>query len=661
MKKISVKAVARDAKRAEKKIRAEVLPPGKALPHGMGVGTADSFVNYEQKMGIGADNALSSSTYGFNPITRIRTVLEWIHRGSWLGGVAIDVVADDMTKAGVELKGDIKPDDIEALEECAVDLSIWNAINENIKWSRLYGGSIAVIMIDGQKMDTPLLTDRIGKGAFQGLAVFDRWMVEPSLDDLVADPGPALGLPKYYRTNADSPALRNVKIHYTRCIRLDGIKLPYWQRVQENLWGISTIERLYDRMVAFDSATTGAAQLVYKSYIRSMKIKGFRELISTGGEPLDGLVRFMQMVNRFQGIEGLTVIDMDDEFATTGTDAFSGLDSALSQFALQLSGALQIPMVRLFGQSPAGFNSGDSELRMYYDSIKQQQEKTLKVGVTQIYRCMAQSLGIKLKKGFKIEFRNLWQLDEVQKADVATKIADTITKYVESGLMADKTGMQEIKQSAHVTGVGTNITEEQINAADDVPVPSAEAAMELGAELAPDVSEEETDNPSGGKKKKPGDKPSGKEKPKTPSKDGAVAVLDEAPVPVSPMQLAVNLGGVTVNNTPQGITLPTIHVEPAAVTVQPATIQLGDVHVAPAAVSVAPANIKLGDNVVNVPKGDTVVNVEAARTPNVTVNTGETNVKADIHNHGKEATTKTIVTSRDPAEPGKMITKITEK
>src|SRR5271163_1863311 len=72
----------------------------------------DSYQNFIQSVGLGTDNSMSGSTYGFNPITRIRTLLEWIYRGSWLGGVAIDVVADDMTREGVEIISDNDPDEI---------------------------------------------------------------------------------------------------------------------------------------------------------------------------------------------------------------------------------------------------------------------------------------------------------------------------------------------------------------------------------------------------------------------------------------------------------------------------------------------------------------------------------------------------------------------
>lgn len=439
--------------------------------------TLDSFVNFAQRLGVGAENALTTSGYGFNPITRIRTMLEWIHRGSWLGGVAVDVVADDMTRAGIELKGNIKPDDIEKIDEFAVTYGIWSDLNANIKWSRLYGGSIAVMLVDGQDYKTPLRLETIGKNQFKGLLILDRWAVDPSLNDLVTEPGPDMGLPKYYTVTAEAPALPMMKIHHSRCIRLVGIELPYWQRVMENMWGISVLERLYDRMIAYDSATTGIAQLVYKAYIRTYKIEGMREIVAAGGPALNGLTAYVEMMRRFQGMEGITLLDGKDEFEAHHTTAFSGLSDTLTALGQQLSGALQIPLVRLFGQSPAGFSNGDADLRMYYDLINQQQNKTLKIGVTKIYRAIAASEGIKLPEGFHIQFRNLWQLTDEEKAKIAKETTESVVSAKDAGLISPQAAAKELKQSSDVTGIFSNISEEDINALSADAVPAAELAF----------------------------------------------------------------------------------------------------------------------------------------------------------------------------------------
>lgn len=498
----SIKSVAKRELALDKKIREAGGQTIDSKPT-IDMPTADSFVNFAQRLGVGADNPLSTAGYGFNPITRVRTTLEWIHRGSWLGGVAIDVVADDMTKGGVEIKGKLRPEKIEKIEEAVVSLGIWNSINENIKWARLYGGSIAVMLIDGQSMKTPLRLETVGKGQFKGLLVLDRWMVDPSLNDLVTDAGPDLGLPKFYTVVEDAPALPSLKVHHSRCIRLEGIRLPYWQRVMENLWGISVLERLYDRMLAFDSATTGAAQLVYKAYIRTYKIDKFRELVAAGGPGLTALVNQVEMMRRFQGAEGITLLDTKDEFEATGHTAFAGLSDALGQFGQQLAGALQIPLVRLFGQSPTGFNSGDTDLQMYYDGIKQQQEKHLKVGVTRVYRCVAQSEGINVPNGFGVDFRSLWQLDDKGKAEVNTSITTAVVQAEEAGLVSPKVAMQELRQSSKITGVFSNISDEDINDASEEAAPAAEEAMQQAQEAGGEGGEEEGSKPAVGGKPKP--------------------------------------------------------------------------------------------------------------------------------------------------------------
>ncbi len=173
-------------------------------------------------------------------------------------------------------------------------------MGDNIKWANLYGGSIAVVLIDGQDPSTPLRVETVGKNKFKGLTIFDRWMVDPDLQHLVTEYGPHLGLPEYYRVVADAPAMRGQRIHYTRCIRLEGVRLPYWQRVMENLWGLSVFERLYDRMVAFDSATMGAAQLVYKSFIRTYKIDGLHEAATTAGDALVGISKRVELMRKYQ-------------------------------------------------------------------------------------------------------------------------------------------------------------------------------------------------------------------------------------------------------------------------------------------------------------------------------------------------------------------------
>jgi hypothetical protein len=462
--------------------------------------TGDSFQNFALNLGIGTNNALSQSLYGFYPITRVRTLLDWIHRGSWIGGIAVDLLANDMTRGGVEILTIEDPQKVEKLQQGITRLQIWKKLCSTVKWSQLYGGCLAVLLIDGQDPKTPLRIDTVTKNQFKGLMVLDRWMVDPDLQRLVADFGPHLGEPEWYRVVADAPAMRNQSIHYTRCIRLLGIELPYWQCIMENLWGLSVFERIYDRMVAFDSATTGAAQLVYKSYLRTYKMDGLHEAATAAGDALVGISQRVELMRKYQSIEGITLLDSKDEFADTGgaSSSFSGIADLMLHFAEQLSGSLQVPLVRLLGQSPAGLNStGEADLRTYYDNILQRQEHDLREGMNTVLRVLANSLAIKLPEEFNFNFVPLWQLDETEKADVADKTTRMVLETEAGGLVSQKTALQELRQLARVTGRWTNIDDKMINEANDVAEPP-EAEMGAAAEGG-EGGEEEAKGGEGGK------------------------------------------------------------------------------------------------------------------------------------------------------------------
>ena len=124
--------------------------------------------------------------------------------------------------------------------------------------------------------------------------------------------------------------------------------------------------------------------------------------------------------------------------------------------------------------APAGLNStGESDLRTYYDGIKQRQESTLRVPVTNIYRAMAASLGIKLPEGFRVDFRSLWQLPEKEKAEIAEITTRTVRDAEEGGLISQAGAMKELQQSSNITGVFTNITDDDIASASEEVLPPA--------------------------------------------------------------------------------------------------------------------------------------------------------------------------------------------
>lgn len=446
--------------------------------------TKDSFQNVAARLGIGTDNLSSQSSYALNPITRQRAQLEWMYRGSWIVGQAVDCVAEDMTRAGIDIQSSLAPDQLSKIESTFEDLCIWQRLEETIKWSRLYGGAIAVHLVEGQDVSTPLRAEAVGPGQYRGIVCLDRWVVVPAMEEAVEEFGPDFGKPAFYDVMVSAPVFRGKRIHHSRVIRLEGIDLPYWQKVAEWGWGLSVVERLYDRLVAFDSTTQGAAQLVYKAHLRTVSVENLREILAAGGPAEAALTKMFEMIRLMQSTEGLTLIDAKDKFETH-TYTFSGMSDVLLQFAQQLSGALQIPLVRLFGQSPSGLNAtGEGEIRTYYDGIVQQQESKLRHGIEAILDLIYRSeIGGTPPEDLGFSFNSLWQMSETERAQIAVGVTSAVVQAFDAGIVDKATALKELKQAADVSGIWSNVTEEDVRAAEDEPPPMPETDIpaELGS------------------------------------------------------------------------------------------------------------------------------------------------------------------------------------
>ncbi len=433
--------------------------------------TIDGFNNFTAKLGLQTDNLSSKGQYTLgNLISRNHVQLEAIYRSSWIAGQVVDTVAEDMTKEGISMYSEMSPDHVKTLQSKITELAVWKSICSNIKWSRLYGGSIAVILTEGANYETPLDVSKIGKNSFKGLVVFDRWQVDPSYGDLITELCPEIGMPRYYTILPAMETMSAQKVHYTRCIRLDGIEMPYYQKKIDNLWGMSVIERLYDRLLAFDSATTGAAQLMYKSYLRVVQIKGLRAALAAGGKTEQAVIKQFQYIRNMQTMEGITLLDSEDQFSTHDY-SFGGVADVLIQFGQQISGACNIPLVRLFGQSPSGFSTGDTDLRNYYDNINKNQEAKLRAPIYKILDVMSMSeFGEPLPDDFEFEFNSLWEMSEKEKADIAAVDSNTISSQLNTGSITKKIAMKELAQQSRITGRFTNISEDDIkNAEEEIP------------------------------------------------------------------------------------------------------------------------------------------------------------------------------------------------
>ena len=438
----------------------------------------DGITSFAAKLGAGSSISTSLGYIG-NRLTLNQIALETLYRDSSVIGAAIDIVADDMTRAGIEIKGATDPNKIKKLNTAMSRLKIWDAISEGLKWGRLYGGAVGVLMVDGQDLSKELKINTIGGNQFSGIRIYDRWWITPDMTRLVSD-GMDRGLPEYYwvsyaypeRLGQSPTDATHQIVHYSRVIRFEGLRLPMRARIENQLWGASVVERIYDRLVAYDAATEGAKELSFKAHLRTIGVDGLKDALKNP-ELENMMATFFARVADLQTNTGLTILDANDTFQTNSY-SFGGLTDLIKHFAEQVAGACGIPLVRLLGQQTTGLgNNSDAVMRSYYDSISSQQESQLAQPIFKILQLLYMSvLGKPAPEDFDFVFAPLWQMSATEKADIALKLTQSVKDLYDAGIISQDIALKELSQSSDQTGIYTNITAEDIEAAKGADLPA---------------------------------------------------------------------------------------------------------------------------------------------------------------------------------------------
>ena len=152
-----------------------------------------------------------SGTFLRSGLTSNTVELTNAYRENWLAMRIIDMPSEDMTRAWYTLKTEMGAEDLEDLRRLEARHSVKQEITNAIRWARLYGGALALMVIRGEerRLSLPLDPDALGPDCFQGLLVIDRAQgITPSLE-LVQDlDDPDFGLPAFYTVNLNTKTAR---------------------------------------------------------------------------------------------------------------------------------------------------------------------------------------------------------------------------------------------------------------------------------------------------------------------------------------------------------------------------------------------------------------------------------------------------------------------
>ena len=445
----------------------------------------DAFSNLLARLGTGTPNLLEGTEYGLTRMSQDFNTLNALYRESWIIRRIVDVIPADMLKNWITITSGLAPDVEKQLSLALRRTQLIDKLKRGMQWGRLYGGALGVMLIKHQGFDLsqPLQLNWIMPGDFQGLMIFDRWNnINPS-SELIEDIGdPDYGYPKYY-TVSDPAGGGSVKIHHSRCIRFTGNLLPFWEEIAEQQWGASVVESVFDELKKRDNVSWNIAQLTFMANIRVLKMQDLGQLLAaTDSESQAELLRTLEAQNILLNNMGMQVMDSADGLETHQY-TFGGLAEVYQQFIMDISGAAEIPVTRLFGRSPAGLNAtGESDLQNYYDMVAEKQESYLRPILNKVLPPFIISTLGSLPDDFDFEFDPVAEPTDKERADLAKCGTDNVVAAYNAGLISQRCALKELKQQSERTGVWTNITDEDIERASDTVEQPGEMGGMFGSE-----------------------------------------------------------------------------------------------------------------------------------------------------------------------------------
>lgn len=407
---------------------------------------SDGYVNLMNRYGTTKD---TTERYRFQPEPVIPDdLLTMYYEGNGLFAKIIDTPAEEAIKHGFSLDG-LKDQEIEDFYAEALDELDWEETAMTaIRWARLFGGSIVVMLVnDGRGLEEPL--DWRNIRSIDDLRVFDRSVIQPdygsmfnySPEDPFRTRGSRLGMPERYFV---SSRYGSFIVHDSRCLVFqNGILPENTSNSIYQLWGIPEYVRIHRAIRDAEVAHGSATKLLDRSIQAVYKMKDLSaELATEEGETR--VLRRLQTIDMARGLLNSITIDSEGEDYDFKTFQFSGVADVIDATCNFLSALTSIPQTILFGRSPAGMNStGDADLENWYNFLERLQRRMIKKNLRYLLSVIFQA-GVSTGEvdevpKIKITFNPLWSLSESEQADLEAKKAQTqLTRAQTAQLYIDK-------------------------------------------------------------------------------------------------------------------------------------------------------------------------------------------------------------------------------
>lgn len=335
-----------------------------------------------------------------------------------------------------EIDNDEQNDKIKALEKAMKRFKVKDMLNKAASFCGYFGGCLGFIDT-GEKQENlanPLILSPITfkQGSFKGIQLIEPYNISPgfynSTNPLFRD---------YYKPNVWY--IQGVPVHESRLLYFAENELPVMLKPAYNFFGLSLAQKVLDAVSHYTANRESASRLLNKYSLMVVKTN-MQEVLSGGFDTQ--LRQRMTYFNQNRDNDGCAVIDKDSEDIVVMTTSLSGVTDLVRQSMEYVAAMFNEPVTKMWGISPAGFNTGDADLQNHYDNIESLQEKIFREPLNRLIKVLQLNEFGSIDKSINFKFAPLSEADKAQQIANNKTEAETANMYAELGVVSP----EEIRQ-----------------------------------------------------------------------------------------------------------------------------------------------------------------------------------------------------------------------
>lgn len=407
---------------------------------------------------------------------------------NWLIDKACSVPARDAIRKGYEITinngEEVKPEVLDELRALDKKYKLNKNLVEFVRFGRIFGIRVAMFKIEGIDYELPYNPDGVKEGSYKGIVQIDPYWITPELDMASASDPANLHFyePTWWRVNGQ-------RIHRSHLCIFRNSEVSDLLKPSYLYGSVSVPQKIAERVYAAERTANEMPMLTMTKRMITYKVD-IAQAMADQASIEQKIEAWVALMNNY----GVKIIGENEEVNQFDTN-LTGLDDVVMTQYQIVAGASNIPVTKLLGTVPKGFNStGEHEEANYHEELESIQEHDLTPLIQRHHELLIRS---ELPKKFSefsgrpfettVAWKPLDSLTAKELAEINSLKADTGLKLQQAGAIDGEDERQRLinDPDSGYNGMPEEVAEDPLNM--NTPVENEE---NLNAEV---INEKEND------------------------------------------------------------------------------------------------------------------------------------------------------------------------